>query len=539
MPAPSDDLPVIVQFISVEQDRVVLVATGRATTAACPACHTRSERIHDRYRRRPLDQPWRGWTVRLHLAVRRFVCANAACPRATFAEDFGPALRRRAQRTTACTQLLTAIAGVLGGEAGARLAGKVGVPVSPDTLLRLERQAPETDYPTPRVLGVDDFALRRRHTYGTILVDLERRVPIDLLEGREAEPLASWLRRHPGVETVARDRAEAYAQAVREGAPDALQIADRFHLLQNATQALLEIAQTHKRRIELAEAVADREESTPATAADTPTPPSRVSLAEQVAMTRRARWLGRWEEVQRRRAEGQSLRRIARDLGMHRRTARRLLALPEPEAAQRAAQPRPGGLTSPTLAPFVSYLQDRWQAGCSNILQLYRELVAKGYTGSRSLLYTALQAWRPPKEERAGRRQDRRRQRRRVSVRSLCVRPPGQLDASERAALTALLVQVPELGSGHALVQRFRALLAERDLPGLDGWLADARASGLRSFVSLAAGIEGDRAAVEAAITSPWSTGPVEGHIHKLKLIKRRGYGRASFGLLRRRVLAA
>ena len=535
MPAPSDDLPVIVQFISVEQDRVVLVAAGRAATAACPACHTRSERIHDRYRRRPLDQPWRGWAVRRHLVVRRFVCANAACPRATFAEDFGPALRRRAQRTTACTQLLTAIACALGGEAGARLAGQVGVPVSPDTLLRLERQAPEAGYPTPRVLGVDDFALRRRHTYGTILVDLERHVPIDLLKGREAEPLASWLRRHPGVAIVARDRAEAYAQGAREGAPDALQVADRFHLLQNATQALIEIAQAHRRRIELSAAVADRTDPQPATEPEEGVPAPRVSGAHQEAEARRARWLGRWEEVQRRRAAGQSLRRIARDLGMHRRTVRRPLALPELEAAERAAHPRPGGLTSPTLAPFVSYLQDRWQAGCNNILQLYRELAAKGYTGSRSLLYAALQAWRP-KAERTARRQGRRR---RVSVRSLCVRPPDQLDASERAALAALLEQVPELGVGHALVQRFRSLLAERDLPGFDGWLADARASGLRSFVSLATGIEGDRAAVEAAITSPWSTGPVAGHIHKLKLIKRRGYGRASFGLLRRRVLAA
>ncbi len=137
------------------------------------------------------------------------------------------------------------------------------------------------------------------------------------------------------------------------------------------------------------------------------------------------------------------------------------------------------------------------------------------------------------------RRKERQRQRRQVSVRSLCVRLPQHLDDRERAARDTLLEQIPELGAGYALVQRFRALLAEHNLPGLDGWLADARDSRLRSFVSLAAGLESDRAAVEAAITLPWSTGQVEGQVHKLKLIKRRGYGRASFGLLRRRVLAA
>lgn len=536
---PTEALPLTVHLITVNADAIVLTATGRDRDARCPTCGARSDRIHDWYTRRPLDQPWRGWTVRFCLRVRRFVCPNAACPRATFAEDFGPALQRRAQRTATCTRLLTAIAGALGGEAGARLARQSGIPVSPDTLLRLEHHLPDADVPTPRVLGVDDFALRRRHTYGTILVDLDRHVPIDLLEGREAETLAAWLGQHPGVAIIARDRAEAYAEGARRGAPGALQIADRFHLLQNATLALIEIAQTHKRTIELAAAVVDRGADPPARAGDHPVSPPRRSVADQEAQARRDRWLTRWKDLRQRRTAGQSLRQIARETGLHRKTVRRLLALPEPDATRMAVRPRPSGLVSPTLAPYVPYLQDRWQAGCTNILQLHRELVTQGYPGSRSLLYTALQAWRPPKEERAGRRAERRRQRRRVSVRSLCVRPPEHLDASERAALAALLQQIPNLGVGHALVQPFRALLAERNLPGLEPWLTDACDSRLRSFVSFAGGIERDRSAVEAAITSPWSTGPVEGHIHKLKLIKRRGYGRASFGLLRRRVLAA
>ena len=262
------------------------------------------------------------------------------------------------------------------------------------------------------------------------------------------------------------------------------------------------------------------------------------SQAAQEQRDRRVRWLRRWQEVQCRHTAGESLRQIARETGRQRKTVRRLLALPEPAATERAGRPRPGGLMSPTLAPFVPSLQDRWQAGCHNIAQLYRDLVEQGYVGSASLLYTALQAWRPPKEEQA-QHQRARRERRRASVRSLCVRLPEHLDTVEQAALATLLAQTPDLATGHALVQRFRAVLKEHNLAGLDGWLADARASGLRSFASLARGIEADRAAVEGAITRVWSTGPVEGHNHRLKLITRRGDGRASFGRLRRRVLAA
>lgn len=193
---------------------------------------------------------------------------------------------------------------------------------------------------------------------------------------------------HPGIEIVVRDRAEAYAEGARQGAPEAIQIADRFHLLQNAPTALLEVAQNHKRRLALAEAVADQPSPTgAATPPAAPLPP--VRQAEQEQRERRARWLRRWEEVQRRHTAGESLRRIARETGLHRQTVRRLLALPEPVAAKHAGRRPPGGLTSPTLAPFVAYLQDRWRANCTTIAQLFRELVEQGYGGSPSLLYTA------------------------------------------------------------------------------------------------------------------------------------------------------
>jgi transposase len=530
---PPNDLPFTVHRVVGDQETVVLVATGRGATATCPACHTRSDRIHDTYMRRPLDQPWRGWTVRLRLRVRRFVCPNAACPRVTFAEDFGPALRRRAQRTTACTQLLTAIACALGGEAGARLAGQVGVPVSPDTLLRLERQVPGTDVPTPRVLGVDDFALRRRHRYGTLLVDLETHRPIDLLHGRDADTLAAWLRAHPGVEIVVRDRAEAYAEGARAGAPAAQQVADRFHLLQNATAALNEVLQGRRRRIEIAASPEPADPDGPTSLSANPPPLSRTQQRQADA---RARRVARWAAVCGLQAQGVSLRQIARDLGLARQTVRRLAATPEPPRNQRVRPLRPGGLTSPTLAPYVSYLQDRWQDGCTNASQLYREIVAQGYGGSRSLLSQVVQPWRPPRPPGQHTPQCKRRQR---SVRGLCLRPSERLTPEERDGLEQLLEQEPAIARGYALLQRFRTLIRERAIAALNEWLDDARASALQPFRSLANGLDADRAAVEAALTTEWSNGAVEGHVHRLKLVKRRGYGRASFALLRRRVLAA
>lgn len=507
---------------------VWLEAQGSAARGHCPACGRASDYVHDHYVRRPLDLPWRGRVVRLRLRVRRFRCLNSACPQRTFAEDFGPALRRYARRTADATALLLHFALAGGGEAGARLARDAGLPTSADTLLRLLRRSGEQPMATPRVLGVDDFALRRGHRYGTLLVDLDSRRPIDVLPDREAETLATWLRRHPGVTIVVRDRAEAYAEGTRRGAPAAQQVADRFHLVQNASAALDELLRSRRRLAALAAPA-------PAAAPTATTEARPLSAAQRLQAERRARRLAKWEEIQARRAAGQSISQIARELGTERKTVRRYLATRAPPPAPYAITPRPGGLSSPTLQPFVTYLQDRWQAGCTNVSQLFRELGARGYRGSYSLLREALRPWRPPRPQRGTRRQSGRRQ----NLRWLCLRPPEQLSSEEQAALARVLAADPDLACGYELVQRFRSVVQTRDVVALDAWLTAAQQSDLAPFVSLANGILGDRAAVEAALTLPWSNGPVEGHVHRLKLIKRQGYGRAKLDLLRRRVLAS
>jgi transposase len=501
----------------------------------CPSCGWMSQRQHSWYQRGALDLPRRGATVRVLVRSRRWFCDNPECARRVFAERFDGLLRAGARRTDGATGLLLELGLRAGGEAGARLARKAGLPTSPDTLLRLVRQLGDGAVATPRVLGVDDFALRRGRRYATLLVDLERRRPIDVLPGRETEPLAAWLRAHPGVQVLVRDRAEAYAEAGRRGAPQAQQVADRFHLVQNVGAALDEVARRRRRKVEFIQLEADRAEPT----VQPVVPPRPPSTTRQQAAAARARRVARWRAVREDYVRGVGLRAIARQHGMSRNTVRRLVATPEPPQ-NRPRPARPSGLRSPSLHPFVPYLQARWADGCRNASQLHRELAALGCTTSYSLLTQALVAWRSPEDlPRAGRHRRGQPRVRRTSVRWLCLRPPEQLDEAERAALARVLEQEPELATAHELVQRFRALVRERDLPALGPWLDDAETSELPPFVSFARGVRADYAAVEAAFTTIWSTGPVEGHIHKVKLLKRQGYGRAALPLLRAKILAA
>lgn len=350
-----------------------------------------------------MDLPWRGRKARLLVTVRRFRCIDDSCSRHTFAEDFGEKLPRYARRTKDAADLLVEMALKAGGEEGARLAAAAGLPVSPDTLLRLTRRLDLPDHATPRVLGVDDLALRRRYSYATLLVDLETHQPVDLVEGRDAETLAGWLREHPGVEVISRDRSGAYADGASAGAPNAVQVADRFHLLQNASGALDGMLRGRRLDVEGEEGQGEEPaaslevlgetsveaESEPQRAQVKPPPDEPLSPTKRYEAQRRAARIARWEKVQQMREAGASIRQISREVGICRKTVHSLLASPEPPR-NRIARPRPGGLSSPTLAPYVSYLQDRWQQGCTNVSRLFREIAAQGYPGSRSLLAQAV-----------------------------------------------------------------------------------------------------------------------------------------------------
>jgi transposase len=512
-----------------------LEGSGRRRAGRCPLCRRRSTRVQSRYVRTPADLPCGGARVVLHLRVRRFVCRRRRCPRRVFSEQLPALVAPRARRTARLTAQLLRTGFALGGEPGARYLAPAGVLVSARTLLRLVRAAP-LPVPRPvRVLGVDDWARRRGRSYGTILVDLETHAVVDLLEGREAAPLAAWLRGHPEVEVVSRDRATAYAAGIREGAPQAVQVADRFHLLKNVTDALEHVlTRRHAAVRQAAQADGPPARAPAAGPGAGPPPAARASPAL------RARRLARYQEVVALRARGWSAPAIAAQTGVSCGTIWRWLrAGGFPERRRRTEGPS-------QLAPFGPYLEQRWAEGCRSATRLWQELGRRGFAGSYTSVAGYVRPWRDPPSRR-------RRARgtlplpsppppgawtpRRVCWLLRC--PPDDLTDRERVYLSRLYRLCPQIACAEVLVDAFATVLRERDVPGLYAWLQRAEASGIPELVGVAQSLWLDREAVEAAVRLAWSNGQVEGQVNRLKTVKRAMYGRASFALLRQRLLHA
>jgi transposase len=477
------------------------------------------------------DLPWQGRPVTIRVAARRFRCINSACDRKTFAErlnDVALVSRRRTERLGGLQQHLAL---ALGGEAGSRLAARLSMPVSADTLLRMAgAAASRTPSPTPRVLAVDDWAWRRGHRYGTILVDLERNEAVDLLPDRQAETLANWLRQHPGVEVVARDRAGAYADGVRQGAPDAVQVADRWHLLRNLGDAVRAVVDRHHAAIrKVAKQVS--EEAVQPTAGEPAAAPAaaKPTAAERRRQDAYARRQKRYEEAARLRAAGVSLKRIAALLGAERKTIRRWLRAAGAPLWRKP--PRVG-----VLGPYRDHLRRRWAEGCQNAARLWRELVALGFSGRPGTVrrWAGRQRKQAPQTtiSAAGKALP-------TSARQMARMLMADLDGlpeTERMFISRLFTHVPGLCDCIMVAKRLNELLRRKSEENLDTVLEAAAGTALKEF---AAGLQRDCSAVQAALDLPWTTSPAEGQINRLKMLKRTMFGRAGFDLLRARVLHA
>ncbi len=377
---------------------LLIAGTTMSNDALCPLCQHASTQIHSQYGRTIADLPCLAQCVQISLTVRKFYCRNAACIRAIFTERLPEFLPPYARRTLRLRTIQAHLGLEVGAESGARIAARHHMPTSPDTFLRLMRQAPLPTAPTPRVLGVDDWAIRKGQTYGTILVDLERHQPIDLLPDRLANTLVQWLQDNPGVEVISRDRAEAFADGATRGAPEAIQVADRFHLLLNLRETLQRLFDRHQASLRAATAdpvaappcdpppVEPSSATVPIVpAADSATremaPDSRCrTRAEQHQDERRTRRIARFEEVRHLHTQGLGVRAIARELHIGRRTVQQFLVADQfPERAHRQKQPS-------ILDPFVPYLTQQIAAGYDNGSQLWRDLHSQGYLGSRALV---------------------------------------------------------------------------------------------------------------------------------------------------------
>ena len=526
---------------------------------ACPSCTLESSRVHSLYQRTVADLPWAGVPVTLQLHVRRFVCRNPACPRATFSEPLPEVVAPSARRSVRLANEQRQLGLQVGGSVAARIAQRQGMPASPTTILRLVRRTRLPEAATPTVLGVDEWAYRKRLDFKTILVDLSTRKPIELLSDASAATFASWLEAHPGVEIIARDRAGTFAEGARQGAPDAVQVADRFHLMQNLRTAIEEILkQMVGVRQVAAQALAEQTnhlqpKATIATPGDAdsamislPLPDmqrARDPYRKRVQEQRRAQRLARYEQVLALHQAGALQQEIAERLHMTRATVSRYLkATHFPE---RAPYPR----LESKLDPYHTYLSERWAAGETNGQQLWQELQTQGFTGS--LMTVMRWATRqqllspPPPSSRRGRHQQAKQAQPEQAVAPLrtrrvawwLLRRPDTLSTGHQAVLARMEQGNEAFGQLYRLAIQFTEMLRKRQVEQLRPWLEAAKASELRELKSLAEGMERDYAAVEAALRLPYSTGPVEGNINRLKLIKRSGYGRAGFDLLRLRVL--
>ena len=523
-----------------EEDGITVVVSASRATVRCPDCDEPTSRVHSHYWRTPVDLPWQGLAVRLRLHTRRWRCANPRCPRRIFTERLPRVVASSARRTARLAAVVEAIAFALGGEPGARILRRLGIALSGDALLAAIRRAPEDRPATPAVLGVDDFALRRGRRYGTILVDLEARRPVDVLPDATSASLAAWLADHPGIRILCRDRAGAYAEGARQGAPGAIQVADRFHLLVNLGDALeaavlaAEVALPALSRTE-----SDRSEPAPPPEAAPAAPPP--NQAERVRRGRQRRREQRHADIHALLAQGLSLRTIARRTGLNRRTVRRYAR----SAACPAYAPRPRrpGL----VAPYLDHLRRRWAAGERNARVLYDEIRAQGFAGRYERVAAAVAPWREAPEPRPRRVPGRGPRREPAPTRRLSPRrlawwlrtPDDRLTAAQQQALVATLDAAPLLATARMLALGFVALVRDRDAPALTPWLEAAEQSDLAALRSLAAGIRRDEAAVRAALEHAWSSGQVEGQVTRVKLLKRAMYGRAKPDLLRRRILHA
>ncbi|MFH8837272.1 ISL3 family transposase [Streptomyces sp. NPDC017868] len=531
-------------------ERAVGVVTFRTSCrtlpARCPACMMPSWRVHGRYLRRLADAPVGGAPVAIELTVRRFKCLTARCSAVTFAEQIPGLTRPHARYTPLLRAVLTSIALTLAGRPGARLAAALSIRVAKDTLLQLLRTVPEPPPTLVRVLGVDDFALRKGDSYGTILVDLEARRPLDVLPGRDAAPLAAWLRGHPEVEIICRDRAGAYAEGARAGAPQAMQVADGWHLWRNLAEAVEKTVGAHNGCIRAAFAIppaakepaagdlVTKEPPTPETTSFVPPDGTLDSLGRPRRLVTRT--IERYEAVQQRLAEGKTLAAIRRELRLDHSTVRRFARARSLDELLVKATNR-----ATILDEYKTYLHQRWTDGCHDIPQLHRELREQGFTGDVQCVRRYFRPFKKPHSPRpkhppAPDPEPRPAPKPRRVVRWIMTNP-AHLTETDATELKEIRAACPELDAAARHVRDFADMM--RDLRGelLPSWMERVLADDLPALHSLVNGLRRDHDAVTAALTTSWSSGQVEGQVTRVKLLKRMGFGRANLGLLRQRVL--
>ncbi|MEV4040417.1 ISL3 family transposase [Streptomyces umbrinus] len=522
-----------VAVTSVEMHCAAIRIEARCTPtgAACPDCGYWTERVHSSYLRFPADLPTAGRRATVILRVRRFLCTGEACRRRTFVEQVPGLTRRHAQVTERLRQAMGAIGLALAGRAGTRLAQLMGIATSRTTLLRRVMDLPDPAAPEPRAVGVDDFALRRGHVYGTVVIDAETHQVLDLLPERDAATLAPWLKTHPDIKVICRDRSGAYAEAAATAAPQATQVADRFHLWQNLTSAVEKTVAAHRSCLrDLPPATPE-----PEPAWEAPLEPAPDQDEEEDDPTGKFAERARAHHalVHELLKQGMGIRYIARHLGWGRHTVQRYARAARWQDMVKGRKRQ----RSSKLDPFKPYLEQRWTEteGRVTILDLHHEITARGFRGH----YSTVRDWArralprgesvvlapPPPSVR--------------QVTGWLTRHPATLTETEKLHRKTVLDRCPELAITADLTSSFAEMLTTLSGERLPGWVNEAATADLPGISTFALGLHSDFDAVTAGLTTDWNSGPVEGAVNRIKMFKRQMFGRAGFPLLRKRVLLA
>ena len=493
----------------VDGDRLMIAVRSILLTARCPSCDAICDRVHSRYRRTLADLPAAGRRIALILRVRRFFCDDPACRQRIFGERFHGEVEPRARRTARLDKIVYCLAIALGGRPGTALARRLGVAVSNDTLLRVVRRHGTRDFPPPSVVGIDDWAWRRNHRYGSLICDLERRKTIALLPDREPSTAEAWMRNQPQIVVVARDRGGSYAVATQRALPDAIQVADRWHLMENASQAFLDAVRKSMRPIRAAIGA-------------TTITPALLTYAEKL----------RYEGYLRREetnatilglsTQGVAIKEITRRTGYSRGLIRKILR------GQRSDIFR---TRRSSLEPYLPWLDEQWAAGCRNGAALWRALRLRGFRGCLGVV----SEWsgRRRRAEKADPAALTRAPSARTIARLLTV-GREQLSKADTVIVAAVESGVAVLVEARDIIADFQGIIRRKALAELDVWIEKAKGSLVATFAN---GVAKDKAAIAAAVSSPWSNGQTEGQICKLKLVKRQMYGRGKLDLLQARVV--
>jgi transposase len=516
---------VAVQEVRVEDGRVMIWARTAGAGAACTGCGAWSGRVHSCYRRQLADLPAGGQPARIVLTARRFFCAAPGCGKTTFAEQVPGLTVRYGRRTPPLAAALAATGLALAGRAGSRLAAVLAMPATRWSLLRLVMALPDPDRGQVSVLGVDDFSFLRGVRYGTILADMETGRPVDVLDGRDQQVLAGWLDAHPGVTVICRDRDSEYAAAARASAPAAVQVADRWHLLHNLGGRVRDTVAAH---------LGCLHDPDP----EPPPGPSRQDLAAAAAAALQARqdsspqvtrMRAAWQQVQDLHAQGATTTEVMTATGLSRST---VLRYQDTATTADLLAHAPGRRPS-VLDPFKDHLITAWAAGQHSILNLHQQITAAGYAGSYRRVQLFLQPLRaitppapkPPPAPRTS------------QITRLLLTPATRLTPDQQTALASARARCPHLDRLATRTTAFAALLTSRKPALLTQWITDVSADDQPDLHHYITGLNQDLAAVTNAIALHWNSGRVEGHVNRLKMLKRQMYGRAGTPLLRKRVL--